>query len=86
LFSSTSGFAKLGGGVTTQTLAGTKTAGNNPNGVRLHPQLRKAAGTCYVQADENTVGEKKSSVLKNNNLIMYICRKNEEKIQCNQNN
>ena len=39
----TSGFAKLGGGVTTQTVAGTKTAGNNPNGVRLHPQLRKAA-------------------------------------------
>ena len=39
----TSGFAKLGGGVTTQTVAGTKTAGVNPDGVRLHPQLRKAA-------------------------------------------
>ena len=36
----TSGFAKLGGRVTTQTVAGTKTAGDNPNGVRLNPQLR----------------------------------------------
>jgi len=43
----TSGFAKLGGGVTTQTLAGTKTAGDNPDGVRLHPQLRKAAGAMW---------------------------------------
>jgi len=41
----TSGFAKLGGGVTTQTAAGTKTAGDSPNGVRLSPQLRKAAST-----------------------------------------
>jgi len=39
----TSGFAKLGGGVTTQTVVGTKTAGDSPNGVRLNPQLRKAA-------------------------------------------
>ena len=37
------GFAKLGGGVTTQPVAGTKTAGDSPNCVRLHPQLRKAA-------------------------------------------
>ena len=41
----TSGFAKLGGGVITQTTAGAKTAGDNPDGVRLHPQLRKAAGS-----------------------------------------
>jgi hypothetical protein len=41
----TSGFAKLGCRVTTQTVAGTKTAGDNPDGVWLHPQLRKAAGT-----------------------------------------
>jgi len=40
----TRGFAKLGGKVTTQTVVGTKTAGDNPNGVRLHPQLRKAVG------------------------------------------
>ena len=40
----TSGFAKLGGGVTTRTAAGTKTVSDNPNCVRLHPQLRKAAG------------------------------------------
>ena len=39
----TSGFAKLGGGVTTQTAAGTKTASDSPDGVRLSPQLRKAA-------------------------------------------
>ena len=39
----TSGFAKLGGGVTTQTVAGTETAGDNPNCVQLSPQLRKAA-------------------------------------------
>ena len=43
----TSGFAKLGGGVTTQTAADTKTAGDSPDGVRLTPQLRKAAGTLY---------------------------------------
>jgi len=41
----TSGFAKLGSGVTTQTVVGTKTAGDNPNDVWLHPQLRKAAST-----------------------------------------
>jgi len=40
----TRGFAKLGGGVTTQTVAGARTAGDSPNGARLHPQLRKAAG------------------------------------------
>ena len=39
----TSGFAKLGGGVITQTVAGTKTAGESPNGVCLSPQLRQAA-------------------------------------------
>ena len=39
----TSGFAKLGGGATTQTAAGTRTAGDSPNDVWLHPQLRKAA-------------------------------------------
>ena len=50
----TSGFAKLGGGVTTQTVAGTKTAGDNPNRVRLHPQLRKAAST--LSASEQSRG------------------------------
>ena len=40
----TSGFAKLGGGVTTQTFVHPLTAGDNPNRVRLSPQLRKAAG------------------------------------------
>jgi hypothetical protein len=40
----TSGFAKLGGKVTTQTVASTKTAGDSPDGARLNPQLRKAAG------------------------------------------
>ena len=39
----TSGFAKLGGKVTTQTAAGAKTVGDSPDGVYLHPQLRKAA-------------------------------------------
>jgi len=34
----------LGGGVITQTVAGTRTAGDNPDGVQLNPQLRKAAG------------------------------------------
>ena len=43
----TSGFAKLGGGVTTQAAAGTKTAGDNPNCVQLSPQLRKAASPLY---------------------------------------
>ena len=44
----TSGFAKLGGGVITQTVAGTKTAGDSPNCVRLSPQLRKSASTLYA--------------------------------------
>ena len=39
----TSGFAKLGGGVTTRTVAGTRTAGGSPDCVQLTPQLRKAA-------------------------------------------
>jgi len=38
----------LGGGVTTQTAAGTKTAGDNPDGLRLNPQLRKAAGPSVI--------------------------------------
>jgi len=50
----TSGFAKLGGGVTTQTVAGTKTAGDNPNCVRLNPQLRKAAGTLAAMAGQRS--------------------------------
>ena len=44
----TSGFAKLGGKVTIQTAAGTRTAGDNPDGVRLSPQLRKAASALYA--------------------------------------
>ena len=40
----TSGFAKLGGGVIAQTVAGTQTDSDNPDSVQLHPQLRKAAG------------------------------------------
>ena len=50
----TSGFAKLGGGVTTQTVAGTKTAGDNSYCVLLHPQLRKAASALGATG-ENTV-------------------------------
>jgi len=38
----------LGGGVTTQTAAGTKTGGDSPNGARLSPQLRKAASAMYA--------------------------------------
>jgi hypothetical protein len=34
------GFAKLGGKVTTQTVAGAKTVGNSPNGARLNPQIQ----------------------------------------------
>jgi len=34
--------------VTTQTVAGTKTAGDSPDGMWLNPQLRKAAGTLAV--------------------------------------
>jgi len=33
----TRGFAKLGGKVIAQTVAGTKAAGDNPNGVQLTP-------------------------------------------------
>ena len=55
----TSGFAKLGGGVTTQISVGTKTAGDNPDGVWLNPQLRKAASPLDA-SDEPNDGEKKS--------------------------
>ena len=56
----TSGFAKLGGGVTTQTAAGTKTAGDNPDGVQLHPQLRKAASPLSeILTKENKSNEEK---------------------------
>ena len=41
-----------GGGVTTQTVAGTKTVCDNPNCVWLHPQLRKAAGTITAGRDD----------------------------------
>ena len=41
-----------GGGVTTQTVAGAKTAGDNPDSVRLSPQLRKAAGLLYASGRE----------------------------------
>ena len=34
------GFAKLGGKVIAQTVAGAKTVGNNQNGVQLTPQLQ----------------------------------------------
>jgi len=40
----------LEGGVITQTAAGTKIAGDNPESVRLNPQLRKAASPLYEQA------------------------------------
>ena len=52
----TSGFAKLGGGVTTQTVAGTRTAGDSPDGVWLHPQLRKAAGALAARLGGRDVG------------------------------
>ena len=45
----TRGFAKLGGGVTTQIAAGTKTAVDSPDGARLNPQLRKAASPLLLQ-------------------------------------
>ena len=52
----TNGFAKLGGKVTTQTVAGTQTAGDNPDVVWLHPQLRKVAGPLYENS-ESAVGK-----------------------------
>ena len=43
----------------TQTLAGTKTAGDSPNCVRLTPQLRKAAGP--LGASERDSGGQKET-------------------------
>jgi hypothetical protein len=54
----TSGFAKLGGGMTTQTVAGTRTVGDNPNGVWLHPQHRKAASPVYA-SQRSAVGKRR---------------------------
>jgi len=53
----------LGGGGTTQTAAGTKTAGDSPNDVRLHPQLRKAAGTLAARrtAQRDNEAEKENT-------------------------
>ena len=42
----TCGFAKLGGGVTTQIVAGAKTVSDNPNFVRLHPQQSRRTVVC----------------------------------------
>ena len=41
-------FCEIGGGVTTQTMMGTKTVSDNPDGVCLTPQLRKAASPLCV--------------------------------------
>ena len=41
----------------TQTEAGTKTAGGNPNCVRLHPQLRKAASTLSASGGDSVFGK-----------------------------
>ena len=41
-------FAKLGGKVTTQTVASTKTVHDNPDGAHLNPQLRKAVEPLYA--------------------------------------
>ena len=50
----TRGFAKLGSGVTTQTVAGTRTVSDNPDDVWLSPQLRKAAGAFYASEQSST--------------------------------
>ena len=68
----TSGFAKLGGGVITQTVAGTKTAGNNPNCVRLRPQLRKAASP--LAASDRSVAYNDVKMLKLDININYLER------------
>jgi len=67
----TSGFAKLGGGVTTQTVVGTKTAGDSPNGVRLNPQLRKAASPLAVRQGQRSAiwKRKRQSVADNDSEI-----------------
>ena len=62
----TSGFAKLGGGVTTQTVVGTKTAGDSPNGVRLNPQLRKAASPLYAMGERQCDWEAKGQSVADN--------------------
>ena len=54
-------FCEIGGGrVIPQTVAGAKTAGDSPNCVQLHPQLRKAAGTLGASG-RSTVGKKSLS-------------------------
>jgi len=51
----------LGGGVITQTAAGTKTAGDNPDGVQLNPQLRKAA-VSLSESEQECSGQKRGDL------------------------
>ena len=48
--------------MTTQTLARPLTAGDNPDGVRMNPQLRKAAGP--LDASEQKRGGQRRKELK----------------------
>ena len=69
--------AKLGDGVTAQIVAGTKTVVDNPNCVRLHPQLRKAAGPLGASGRQR--GENGESEVKICKIRNQRCRK----IDCN---
>ena len=50
--------------MTTQTVAGTKTAGDNLNGVMLHPRLRKAASPLYESERERSRQPSISEIVK----------------------
>ena len=65
-----------GGGVTTQTVAGTRTAGDNPNCVRLNPQLRKVARTLYASQKDSASGQFRNN--KEEIFRLFVCdlRKN----------
>ena len=73
-----------GGGVTTQIVAGTKPVGENPNCVRLSPQLRKAAGP--LSASNRSVAYNDVKMLKLDIKINYLERVKNIKILIHYNN
>ena len=74
-FSSTSGFAKLGGKVVAQGVGRyEKTAGDNPNGVQLNPQRQSRRDViCKHEATVHT-RTKLTMNEKNEIKILFLCR------------
>ena len=71
--------------MTTQTVAGARTAGDSPNGAGLHPQLRKAASTLPAsnenKVQKNDYSKSKNNIhIKNRNMETHSDKKKIEKV------